>query len=98
MAFVWAAILAPVMGFCTLGPFSGYRVYFPELFPTRVRSTGCGFCYNAARILAAAAPFALGFLKVYGLAVAATVVCCIYVLGFVGTAIAPETLGKPLPE
>jgi MFS family permease len=97
-AFTWAAILAPIMGACTLGPFSGYSVYFPELFPTRLRSTGCGFCYNAARILAAAAPFALGYLQVYGLAVAATIVSSVYILGFIGTAMAPETLGKPLPE
>src|SRR5262249_1783392 len=59
----WFALtLAPVMGFFTLGPFSGFTIYFPELYPTRLRATGCGFSYNAARILAAGAPFALGFL------------------------------------
>jgi MFS family permease len=102
-AFVRAVILAPVLGFGTLGPFSGYTVYFPELFPTRLRSTGCGFCYNAARILAAGGPFALGSLSAHfsaagGFAAAASAVSCIYFLGIIGTLIAPETKGKPLPE
>jgi len=99
-AYVRACILATIMGFCALGPFSGYTVYFPELFPTRLRSTGCGICYNAARILAAGAPFALGKFAAAmgGFAQAATVVTFIYVLGFIGTAMGPETKGKPLPE
>lgn len=107
-AFSRAAILAPVMGFCTLGPFSGFTVYFPELFPTRLRTTGCGFCYNAARIVAALAPGALGALAAHfskmpgavggGLPMAATCVTVVYLLGFIGTAIGPETKGKPLPD
>jgi MFS family permease len=110
-AFGRAMLLAPLMGFGTLGPFSGYTVYFPELFPTRLRTTGCGFCYNAARILAAAGPWALGALAAHfnvldadgkivrsGFAAAATVVSCIYLVGTIGTMMAPETKGKPLPE
>jgi MFS family permease len=104
-----APVLAFVMGFCTLMPFSGYTMYFPELYPTRLRATGCGFLYNAARIFAAAAPFALGRMsawltKTYSDAperaypLAATIVSFIYLLGFVGTAMGPETKGKPLPE
>ena len=93
-------ILAPIMGFCTLGPFCGYTVYFPELFPTRVRATGCGFCYNCGRILAAMAPFALGGLarNLGGIAPAVSVVSCIYVVGLLALPFAPETKGKPLPE
>jgi MFS family permease len=95
-----AFLLAPILGFCTLGPFSGYTVYFPELFPTRLRATGCGFCYNVARVLAAAAPFALGGLakEFGGFPEAVTVVSSIYILGFLGTWLGPETKGKPLPE
>lgn len=95
-----AMIWAPIMGFCTLGPFCGYTVYFPELFPTRLRATGCGFCYNGGRVLAAAAPFALGKLaeNLGGIAPAVSVVSCIYALGLIATAFAPETKGKPLPE
>ncbi len=96
-----------VLGFCALAPFSAFAVYFPELFPTRLRATGVGFCYNCARVIAAMAPFALGQLAalyhveadpVYGYRVAATIVASIYVVGFVGLAISPETKGLPLPE
>jgi MFS family permease len=102
-----AFILAFVMGFCTLGPFAAFAIYFPELFPTRLRTTGVSFCYNSARILAALAPIKLGQLsKAFasptdesaGLRVAASIVACIYILGFIGLAFAPETKGKPLPE
>lgn len=102
-----AYFLAFLLGFCALAPFSAYAVYFPELFPTRLRATGVGFCYNCARVLAALAPFALGTLTnkfsnpldpTYGFRMAASIVSCIYVVGFIGLALAPETRGKPLPE
>ncbi len=59
--------MAPILGIGTLTVFGGYSIYFPELFPTRLRATGVGFCYNTARYVAAAAPFTLGLLadKVY---------------------------------
>ncbi|HEX3357399.1 MAG TPA: MFS transporter [Tepidisphaeraceae bacterium] len=99
-AFWRAMVLGPIMGFGTLGPFSGYTIYFPELFPTRLRATGCGFCYNAARILAATAPLALGGLQGFlgGYAQAASMVSCVILLGYVGIAIGPETKGRPLPD
>ncbi|MGE5608473.1 MAG: MFS transporter [Bacillota bacterium] len=98
-AFTYAVFLAPILGFCTLGPFSGYTVYFPELFPTRLRSTGCGFGYNAARITAAIAPLMLGHLAstLGGYPQAATAVSFVYILGFIALFFAPETKGKPLP-
>jgi len=54
--------MAPVLGIGTLTIFGGYSIYFPELFPTRLRATGVGFCYNTARYLAAMAPLTLGAL------------------------------------
>ena len=47
-------VLIPIMGFCQLALFGGYAIYFPELFPTRLRSTGTSFCYNVGRLVAAA--------------------------------------------
>jgi hypothetical protein len=35
-------------------------IYLPELFPTRLRGTGSGFCFNTGRYLAAAGPFVVG--------------------------------------
>src|SRR5262249_54887848 len=51
--------MLPLLGFCNLMVFGGFAIYFPELYPTRLRSTGTGFCYNAARYIAAVGPFVL---------------------------------------
>ena len=55
------AVCLPVFGFFTLGMHAGYAVYFPELYPTRLRGTGAGFCFNMGRLGTAAAFFVFGF-------------------------------------
>jgi MFS family permease len=60
--------MAPLLGLGTLTVFGGYSIYFPELFPTRLRATGVGFCYNTARYVAAPGSFALGALSMAFLA------------------------------
>jgi MFS family permease len=52
-----------LMGFCQLGIFAGFAIYLPELFPTRLRSTGVSFCYNVGRFIAATGPITLGSLQ-----------------------------------
>lgn len=49
----------PVLGvfFACTGSFGSY---YPHLYPTRVRNTGAGFCFNMGRGIAAFAPFVLG--------------------------------------
>jgi hypothetical protein len=98
--------MLPLMGFAQLSVFGGYAIYFPELFPTRLRGTGVGFCYNTVRYLAAVFPPLLIFLNAQlvqnGVAdpfrKAATMLSAIFVLGIVTLIWAPETKGKPLPE
>lgn len=60
-------IMGPVYAFFTA--FVGLMgSYFPELFPTRVRTMGAGFCFNIGRGVSAFAPFAMGFIaQSYGL-------------------------------
>jgi MFS family permease len=55
--------MTAVMGFCQLCLFAGFAIYLPELFPTRLRSTGTSFCYNVGRFIAASGPFTLGALQ-----------------------------------
>jgi hypothetical protein len=100
--------MIPLMGFCQLSLFGGYAVYFPELFPTRLRSTGTSFCYNVGRFLAASGPFTLGYLtsQVFSQArgydepmrYAGVAMCSIFLLGLAALPFAPETKGQPLPE
>lgn len=59
-ADIWMSF---VMGFCQLSLFAGFAIYLPELFPTRLRSTGVSFCYNVGRFIAASGPLTLGQLQ-----------------------------------
>ena len=52
--------MIPIMGFCQLSLFGGYAIYFPELFPTRLRSTGTSLCYNIGRYIAALGTITMG--------------------------------------
>jgi len=96
----YATVLAtlPVLGFFTNGIFSGFPVYLPELFPTRIRATGAGFCFNAGRLLAACGPFLTGYLvaQLGTFARAASAVALIYVVGLLVLLIARETKGQSL--
>ncbi|MBX3436953.1 MAG: MFS transporter [Planctomycetaceae bacterium] len=97
--------MIPIMGFCILSLFAGYAIYFPELFPTHLRSTGTSFCYNVGRIVAAVGPGLLGWLTgtVYAgseapLRYAGLTMCGIFLLGLLVLPFCPETKGKPLPD
>jgi len=48
-----------LVGLSVFGAFGALPFYLPELFPTRLRGTGSGFCYNVGRFVAAAGPFAV---------------------------------------
>ena len=48
------------IGLTVFGVFGSFTYYLPELFPTRLRGTGAGFCYNAGRVITAAGPFLVG--------------------------------------
>lgn len=94
------AALLPVFGFLTLGMHAGYAVYFPELFPTRLRSTGGGFCFNVGRILAAPILFLSGWMQTklgLGMANAAALLSLLFALGVLLLLFAPETKGQDLP-
>ncbi len=102
--------MLPIMGFCQLALFGGYAIYFPELFPTRLRSTGTSFCYNVGRFVAAIGPFTLGMLtsdvfvpergfpEGMGMRYAGVAMCSVFLIGLLALPFAPETRGQPLPE
>ena len=48
------------IGLTVFGVFGSFTYYLPELFPTRLRGTGAGFCYNVGRVIASAGPFIIG--------------------------------------
>lgn len=112
--FLLAAILVPIYGLSTnatsllvLGPFvaffgsgyfSGFGAVLAELFPTAIRATGQGFCYNFGRGVAATAPTVVGFMATsmglggaFGFLAIAFALAAILVFFFL-----PETKGKQL--
>ena len=94
-------LLLPVFGFLTIGMHAGYAVYFPELFPTRLRGTGSGFCFNVGRVVAAPILFISGWMQKdwgYTLSDSVSILSLLYLVGAALLIFAPETKGRELPE
>ncbi|MFH1739899.1 MAG: MFS transporter [bacterium] len=116
----WASVLALYglhdeygMSMCLWGVFAGLWVtaffgwlplYIPELFPTRIRATGEGFCYNIGRVIAGFGVLGAGALASFfgegstGFQKGGMVMATIYLTGLIVIYFSPETKGKPLPE
>jgi len=92
-------VLTPIMGFFVVGMHAGYAIYFPELFPTRLRATGASFCFNVGRLVSAVT-LVIGALVIGHLHLRWTVsvMSLLFLAGLVLLLIAPETKGKELPE
>jgi MFS family permease len=99
--------MMPLMGGAQLATFAGFAIYLPELFPSRMRSTGTSFCYNLGRFAAAAGSMFSATLakEVYGSygsplmeRYSAMTMCAIFIVGLAVLPFAPETKGQPLPE
>jgi MFS family permease len=89
-----------LVGAATASFYGWFPLYFPELFPTRVRATGQGLCYNSGRIFAAVGALTQGQLVGYfngSYARAGAIITLVYLLGMALIWLAPETKGKPLP-
>jgi hypothetical protein len=94
-------VLLPVFGFLTLAIHAGFAVYFPELFPTHLRATGAGFCFNVGRTVAATMLFFSSWLKSrpwLDLRTAISLLGLLFLLGLIVIAFLPETKDQPLPE
>ncbi|MBB6305843.1 MFS transporter [Xanthobacter tagetidis] len=89
-----------VYGFFVIGGFGTFALYLPELFPTRVRATGQGFAWNAARCITAAGPLLVGtMLATFGsFPAAAAATTAAYLVGLVAIWFGPETKGQPLED
>ncbi len=92
------------IGVAVFGVFGSFTYYLPELFPTRLRGTGSGFCYNAGRVFAAIGPFVVGSVASRGtdaLASALDILVWVGLVPFVGLLLLPwvtETRGRALED
>lgn len=91
-------VLCPILSFVAIGLTSGYGLYFPELFPARVRATGAGLGYNTGRILSIPIPLITATLsqRMGGIGTGMVMASLLYVIGLAVLPFAPETMGKEL--
>lgn len=91
-------VLGFPLGFFLSGIFSGMGAYLSELFPSRVRGSGQGFCYNFGRAVGAVCPAVVGKLSAtmpLGLAIG-YLAGGAYLLVVVSALSLPETRGREL--
>jgi MFS family permease len=92
------------IGLTVFGIFGSFTYYLPELFPTRLRATGSGFCYNAGRIVTAIGPFLVGYIASQQSNALQGAFQVLFVVGFIpliGLLITPwilETKGQVLAD
>jgi MFS family permease len=92
------------IGLTVFGVFGSFTFYLPELFPTRLRSTGSGFCYNIGRVVTAGGVFAVGYIANAASgdpAIIMRTLCVIGIVPLIGLALLPwviETRGQKMPD
>lgn len=92
------------IGLTVFGVFGSFTYYLPELYPTRLRGTGAGFCYNAGRFIAAFGPFLVGSIASRGKDAYAAALPVLFSVGFIpilGLLLIPlvrETKGQELAD
>jgi MFS family permease len=93
----WLLILGPLVAFFGTGYFSGFGAITAELFPTEIRATAMGVCYNIGRGVSALAPLTIGLLAHrFGLGKSFFILAAAFLMGAVLALALPETKGKQL--
>jgi MFS family permease len=91
-------VLGFPLGFFLSGIFSGMGAYLSELFPSRVRGSGQGFCYNFGRAVGSICPALVGYLSASISLGAAIVYLAVgaYLLVVIAALALPDTTGIEL--
>jgi sugar phosphate permease len=90
-------IVCPLVGFFCHGYFSMFGAMLSELFPTRIRASAQGFCYNVGRLASAAMPYIIGVAAAtYGLGTLLAADAMFFALGGALVWLLPETKGVEL--
>ncbi|HEX9163465.1 MAG TPA: MFS transporter [Thermoanaerobaculia bacterium] len=91
--------IGPLVGYFAHGYFSLFGAMLAELFPTSIRASAQGFCYNAGRLVSAGAPVIIGSAAPrYGFGAALAADALFFALGAILIWLLPETRGRVLAE
>jgi MFS family permease len=91
-------LLGAPLGFFSSGIYSGIGAFFNELYPTSVRGSGIGFCFNVGRALGALFPALVGYISAsmpLGEAIGIFTIAA-YGLIIMAALLLPETKGRSL--
>jgi MFS family permease len=93
-------VLTFPLGLFANGMFAPTGPFLSELFPTHVRATAQGFCYNSGRGIGALFPMLVGILSAHLQLGTAIAIFCLssYTIMLFGWALLPETKGRELTE
>lgn len=93
------------VGIGIYGVFSPFVFYLPELFPSRLRATGSGLCYNFGRVIAAVGPGIVGLISSASGGSSEIIIRSLFWIGVIPLVMAlaakfliVETRGQPLPD
>ncbi len=90
-------LLGPLVGFFGHGYYSAFGAILSELYPSTVRATAQGLCYNGGRVMSAFAPMVIGALAdQHGLGTALTLTAAFFLAGGWLVYALPETRGREL--
>ena len=92
-------LLGPLFGYVAHGYFSMFGGFIAELFPTAVRATGQGTCYNLGRLAGAAAPYTIGILATLpgiGIGLAMATTSAFFLAAALIILALPDRSGQPL--
>jgi MFS family permease len=90
-------VLGPLIGFFGHGYFSVFGAMLAELFPSAIRGTAQGLCYNLGRAVSALAPFVIGALADrHGIGSALALTSAFFLAAAGLIMLLPETRGEKL--
>jgi MFS family permease len=96
VAPIWRIYMQFFLGLTVFGVFGSFTYYLPELFPTRLRATGSGFCYNVGRIITAFGPYLVSTVSKGGVEKMESTLFWVFLVPFFGVCALPwviETKG-----
>ena len=93
-------VLGFPLGFFLSGIFSGMGAYLTELYPSHIRGSGQGFCYNFGRAVGSICPAMVGYMSnSMSLGVAIGYMAAgAYALVVIACLVLPETQGRELTQ
>lgn len=86
---IWRIYMQFFLGLTVFGVFGSFTYYLPELFPTRLRATGSGFCYNVGRVITAFGPYLVAAVSKGGVEKIESTLVWVALVPFFGVCVLP---------